>query len=193
MPPDSPCSSVVDSSGEVVMTWGRALGYLAVFLGLVAYYVATEPRTGADTPAVVVRRSFLDITSTDVRALTVEQGTRRIRAVREGERWRVAEPEGTKIPSDLLAALVDQLATQPDVEVVDETGQDAAQFGLVPPVARVTLEIDDRKVGIAFGARNPGQTAIYGRVDGESRVLLLGLNVLYYEELIVQASGTPTG
>jgi len=171
------------------MTWRRALAYAAVFVGLLFYYIATEPRGGADAPATRARRAFLNADPSDVRALSVEQGGARIHVVRDGERWRVTEPEGARIPSDLIAALVDQLTALPDVEVVDESGKGAAQFGVEPPAAHITLTVgDDRRIGVALGGRNPGQTAVYARVDGAPRIVLVGLNVLYYEELIAQAA-----
>lgn len=176
------------------MTWRRAGAYCALFIGLAIYYVATEPRTGADAPAVAVRRAFVAASSSDVHSVTVEQADARVHCVRDGERWRVEEPATARVPSDLVGALVDQLTALSDVEVVNETGQGAAQFGLDPPVARVTLGLaDGRKIGVALGARNPGQTAAYARVDGAPRILLVGLNVLYYGDLIVQASGRGAG
>ncbi|HVN86292.1 MAG TPA: DUF4340 domain-containing protein [Candidatus Binatia bacterium] len=172
------------------MTWRRALIYFATFVVLVVYYVTTEPGDDHDAAAAGQRRSFLSATPGEVQTVTVERGATRIQAVRDGDRWRVVEPEHAPVPSDLLAALVEQLTALPDVEVVSESGAEAEQFGLVPPSAHVTLGLSEgRHIGVALGGRNPGQTAVYARVDGTIRIVLVGLNVLYYQDLITQAAG----
>ncbi|MBI1817905.1 MAG: DUF4340 domain-containing protein [Deltaproteobacteria bacterium] len=176
------------------MTWWRATAYLGLFIGLTAYYVASEPGSGGSAPATPPPHAFLGVTSASVRTVSVQRGAVTLEAVRDGERWRVERPANVHVPSDLVAALVEQLAELPAVEVVDEHGESAAQFGLEPPEAHVTFMLaDGRSVGVALGARNPAQTAAYGRVDGTTRVVLLGLNVLYYENLLTQAARPSNG
>ncbi|MBI4515398.1 MAG: DUF4340 domain-containing protein [Deltaproteobacteria bacterium] len=173
------------------MTAWRAWAYMLLFAVLAAYYLATEPRSQEPVPqAPAARQAFLALAKDDVRAVTIEHGSVTVECVREGARWRVQRPAGSRIPSDLIAALLDQLTEVPEVEVVDESGQGAAAFGLEPPQARVILTgSDGRRVAVALGERNPAQTAVYGRVEGAARIVLLGLNVIYYQELIAQGAG----
>ncbi len=176
------------------MTWWRATAYMGLFIVLSVYYVASEPRSGASAPSTPAPHAFLGVGSASVRTVSVQRGAVTLQAVRDGERWRVEQPANVHVPSDLVAALVDQLTELPEVEVVDEHGQSAAQFGLEPPEAHVTFTLaDGRSVGVALGTRNPAQTAAYGRVDGTTRVVLLGLNVLYYENLLTQAARPSNG
>jgi len=176
------------------MTWRRAGTYFGLFVVLTAYYVATEPSSQAGKPQLPARRSFLEIAPEDVQAVAIESNGLTVRCVRDGARWRTEQPARATVPSDLVGALVDQLTQVPDVEVVDEQGERAAQFGLVPPQGTVKLILKSgRAIAVALGARNPAQTAVYGRVEGATRVVLLGLNVRYYQELIVQAARGTAG
>jgi len=176
------------------MTWGRGGAYFGLFVVLTAYYVATEPSSQAGKPQLPARRSFLEIAPDDVQAVVIESNGLTVRCVRDGTRWRAEQPAQATVPSDLVSALVDQLTQVPDVEVVDEQGERAAQFGLAPPQGTVQLILKGgRTIAVALGARNPAQTAVYGRVEGAPRVVLLGLNVRYYEELIVQAARSTSG
>jgi hypothetical protein len=172
------------------MSWRRAGAYVLLFLALAGYYAATEPSSDADGVSGPPPRAFLRVDRAAIVAVTIERGTARVRAVRDGERWRAEEPAGARVPPDVLAALIDQLLTMPEVETVSETGDEAAQFGLEPPDSRVTLMLrDGDRTTVALGSRNPSQTAAYGRVDGEARIVLLGLNLLYYRDLILQSAG----
>ncbi len=171
------------------MSWRRASVYFGLFVALAAYYVATEPRSEAGKPRLPARLSFLEVDAGDVQALTIESQGTTVRCVRDGERWRAEVPAHAAVPSDLVTAMIDQLTQVPDVEVVDETGQRAAQFGLAPPQGSIRLRLrSGRTVGVDLGGRNPAQTAVYGRVQGSPRIVLVGLNILYYEQLILQAA-----
>lgn len=173
------------------MSWRRAGTYFLMFLVLAGYYAATELRSDTEGAALPPRHAFLPFGSADVTAVTVQRGATRVHAALDGSRWRVDEPPGVRVPTDLIAALVEQLTTLPDVETVAENGEGAAQFGLEPPESLVTFDLrDGRHATVVLGGRNPAQTAAYGRIEGEARIVLLGLNLLYYRDLILQAAGS---
>jgi len=44
---------------------------------------------------------------------------------------------------------------------------------------------------IKLGARNPPQTAIYAQTNTKPRILLVGVNVQYYADLLYEAGAKP--
>ena len=53
---------------------------------------------------------------------------------------------------------------------------------------RVDFELaGGKKASVKVGARNPPQTAVYVQTDSSPRVLLVGLNVQYYSDLLYAA------
>ncbi len=168
------------------MTRKRAAGYVAVWLLLTTYYVLFERQPGPGAPEVAPRRGALvDFDGNEVIAVDVESGSRRVRALGAGDRWQVVEPSGAAPPADLIAAFVAAL-TAADVEIVDADGAKAQEFGLDGPGRRVTLRRrDGSSTTIVLGARNPSQTAIYARREGAPEIVLLGLNVQYYFDLLM--------
>jgi hypothetical protein len=89
---------------------------------------------------------------------------------------------------DLITAIVSSLTDTPPVELVDATGASMDDFGLSRPTVRITLgRTNQEEVVIELGARNPAQTAVYARRDGSPSIVLLGLNVQYYVDLVLEA------
>jgi hypothetical protein len=52
-------------------------------------------------------------------------------------------------------------------------------------------QADGSVIRVLLGARNPAQTAVYARREGKPDVVLLGLNVQYYIELVIEALQRP--
>jgi hypothetical protein len=165
------------------MRWPHALVYvaLALVLGLFAWRSTPPPPPSpsaasapSPTPAVVVRQ------------VTVETEGRRVRAVRAGDRWQVVEPPGAAVTSDLISALLSAvLDTRAEPVVADPTN--LGEFGLEQPSARITLERSEgAPVVLLLGGTNPAETGIYGRLEGNPQVVLLGLNVRYYVDLVTR-------
>jgi Domain of unknown function (DUF4340) len=169
------------------MTWPRALAYWACFIVLGGYYLVALREPSRQVPAHLTRAPFLNVPEGEVDALELRRGATVVRCRRIDGRWRVVEPSGTTVPSDLLAALVANVTQLPDVEVVGEGGGDLGQFGLAPPVSQMTLRLTGGQARVLrFGSRNPSGTAIYAQRDDGPRVFLVGLNVRYYEDLVFQ-------
>jgi hypothetical protein len=171
------------------MTWRRALLYWACFLVLALYYAVALRQPSGPAPAHLTRAPFITVAAQDIDGMDLRRGEQTIRCRRVDGRWRVVEPAGGAVPSDLIAALVTNLTTLPEVEVVDEGAGDRAQFGLAPPLSHITLALENGKsLAIDLGGRNPAGTAIYAQRGDGPRVFLIGLNVRYYEDLIFQAA-----
>ncbi len=170
------------------MTWRRALLYWACFLGLGAYYAAVLYRPPAPAAAHLTRAPFLTLPEEQIEALELRRGNLVVRCRRLDGRWRVVEPADATVPPDLVTALITSVTQVPDVEVVQETGAELAQFGLDPPASQITLDVTGAApVVVRIGNRNPSSTAVYAQRAGSQQVFLIGLNVRYYQDLVFAA------
>ena len=92
------------------------------------------------------------------------------------------------MPSDLIDALVTAVLETP-AEPVSADASGLADFGLDTPWARLTFgRPNATPVTLALGSANPAETGVYGRLEGHPQVVLLGLNVRYYIDLVLRQS-----
>ena len=182
------------------MSW-RAVGVVyAVLALLLAFVLVVErrPAIEAPPPEAAPARSLLGVEPSAVRAVAFRRGGLRVRAERAGARWRIVEPPGAAVPSDLVDAAVATLTAGQVSEVIaaDARATDLAVFGLATPTSAIALTTEDgagREVTVFLGQYNPTRTALYARLADDSRVFLVGLNMRYYEDLIFEAAGAKEG
>ncbi len=125
--------------------------------------------------------------SARVDAVHIERGGRTLEFTRRNGRWVVTDPVGASVSSDLIAALIDTLATIAPVEIVAENPDSLLPFGLDPPRTVIRMAAAGTPVAaVELGERNPTRTAVYARRRGGKQVYLLGLNAEYYVELIYE-------
>ncbi|MGH7860228.1 MAG: DUF4340 domain-containing protein [Candidatus Binatia bacterium] len=175
------------------MTWRKTLAYWVLFLTLGGYFVAFEREEPAPAEPEVRREKVLPVFRDEVRAVVLHRDGKAVRAEIDDRRWKVVSPEGVKIPSDLIAALVDTLAERQEAEVVEESpkAEELRNFGLETPSSVLEVELTDgRTKRVEIGQRNPTRTAVYVRSDGSPRILLAGLNVQYYGDLLFEAAAS---
>jgi len=174
------------------MSWSRALAYLVVAAVLATAYFTTAPppppslaSAAAPTPGTGPSAPVPTIDS-----IRLEAGGRTVRAVRDGEQWVVVEPAGAAIPSDLLSALVSAVLETP-AEPVTADAKRLADFGLDAPSARLTFgRPSAAPVTLLLGSPNPAETGVYGCLDGNPQIVLVGLNVRYYLDLVLRKSSS---
>jgi hypothetical protein len=170
------------------MTWRRAALYWACCLTLGAYYVGVERQPVQPAAAHVTRAPFLSVAMNEIEGLDLQRGAAVVRCRRVAGRWQVVEPAGSTVPADLVTALVANVTQLPDVEVVAETATDLRQFGLDAPVAQLVLTpTGGPPITVRVGTLNPAGTAVYAQVDQSPRILLVGLNIRYYTDLVFEA------
>jgi hypothetical protein len=167
------------------MSWLHAFAYLAAAAVLGAVYLVTAPLPAPPpSPAGSAARG-----AGGIDAIRLEADGRTVRARRSGGQWEVIEPAGAAIPADLLSALVSAVLETPAEPVSSGTDR-VAEFGLESPSARVIFERPGAPpVTLSLGDANPAQTGVYGRLEGNPQVVLLGLNVRYYIDLVLRQSG----
>lgn len=172
------------------MSWRSVAVYYAVAAILGGYlWFAHQAHLAVDidadggraaSPIVETLASRIDglvITAAGVRVVMARGGDRR---------WRITKPAGLTITSDLIAALLDTVTTIPPIEVLHGRSEDLGGFGLVP--AEISLQLSRAGQVVAeldVGKRNPTRTAVYVLKRGSPEVYLLGLNVRYYLELVL--------
>jgi hypothetical protein len=123
-----------------------------------------------------------------VQAIEIRRGEDVVAWERDGERWRVTAPAGKSVPGGLLGAFVEQLDALRFAERFEGDAADPA-FGLHEPGLRIAVVgADGERVMLVVGARTPTGTAAYGRREDGGPVVLVGLNLLYYADLLFDAA-----
>lgn len=170
------------------MSWPRALAYVVIAAVLGAVYFATAPPP-APPPAPAVPEPPAPGLSID--SMRLEADGRTVHATRSDEHWTVVEPPTARVPSDLISALVSAVLETPAEPVTGATDH-LADFGLDAPSTRLTFgRSGGSPVTLSLGSTNPAETGVYGRLEGNPQVILFGLNVRYYVDLVLkQAAGS---
>src|SRR5262245_23246293 len=138
------------------MSWPRALGYLVAAIVLASVYFATAPPPPPSPASEEPAASGGAGSSVD--SVRLETGGRTVRATRAGDQWRVVDPPGNKVPSDLISALVAAVLETP-AEPVASGAEGLADFGLDAPWARLTFgRSNGQPVTLSLGAANPAET-----------------------------------
>jgi hypothetical protein len=156
---------------------------LAVLASIATEKPPVEPRE--------VGRSLLEVPTDAVAAIALERPGMRIEAVRDQGRWRVRGPIPGAVPSDLIAATVATLTTGQTSEVMVESSDTAADFGLGHPTLVLEVDVgaaDGRPVRVEVGGRNPTNTGLYARRADAPAIFLVGLNLGYYADLMFEAA-----
>jgi len=173
------------------VTARRTAVYVAIWLLLTAYDVAVDrgARPGAPAP-MPGHGALLDFNRADVIGIDLESGRRRVRALDAGDRWRVVEPEENAPPGDLITAMVAAVTEARDLEIADADGTHARELGVDGSSRRITLKRrDGSSTTIVLGSRSPSQTAVYAQREGAREIVLLGLDVQYYFDLVMESVG----
>jgi Domain of unknown function (DUF4340) len=166
------------------MSWPRALVYLLIAGMLGTIYVVTAPPP-PPPPAAAPEASAPEVA---IDSMRLEAGGRTVRATRSDARWTVVEPATATVPSDLISALVAAVLETP-AEPVTSDADRLADFGLDSPSTRLTFGRPAAPpVTLSLGSTNPAETGVYARLEGNPQVILVGLNVRYYIDLILKQS-----
>jgi hypothetical protein len=172
------------------LTVRRTVTYWALFAVLAAYYWSVEHKPLPPSEIRLAREKVLDVFSDDVTALTLRRDGSEIRCERKDKRWQIVKPAGAKAPADLMSALIENLTDKQEAEEIakDPKPEDLRAFGLDESSPELEVEVSGgKKMKIKLGGRNPPQTAVYAQTSVAPRVLLIGVNVQYYADLLYEA------
>lgn len=167
----------------------RVLTYIIACLLLGALYFASA-RNDAAAPSTIPPPvvPFLDVRAVDLSQVTLSSGDTSITFSRDAERWKI-EPPAPPTSADLIPGILDGLIGAPPIERISDVLQRLGDFGLAPPLGRITLRRPGKPdVTVDIGGGNPAGTAVYARLNSGPEVALIGLQVQYYFQLAIDAA-----
>jgi len=171
------------------MTWRRVALYYALLAAALLHHWGFErgvvPRPETSSLGV----PLVDVPPNRVGEVHLIRAGERVRCREDGGRWSVIEPEGALVPADLISTFVTTLVETRAAELIaNNAAEGGGQFGLGPEAVRVELyqRGNDVPVAVVLGGRNPTDTAIYARVEGSPRVLLVGRLLEYYVDRVFE-------
>lgn len=177
------------------MTWRKTLAYWVLFVVMSGYFALFERRPAPPSEPEIQREKVLSLMGDEVAAFTLRRDRREVRFERRDRRWQAVAPRDARVPHDLVAALVETLTEKQEAEVIEASPktEELGAFGLDHPASVFEIRASDgRTFTVEVGNRNPPRTAIYVRTNLSPRVMLAGLNVEYYGDLIFDAAFAKT-
>lgn len=172
-------SRPAEESGQPDLPAGQDVGAPAPVAGGVA---------GAPAPAAApAPEPGYVIDSATLARVEVRRGDATVVLERGESGWKVAVPTDRVIPSGLVQAFVEQLVDSGRGERIGEIGDGGgdAAFGLAKPALTIDASGGGQQLRLAIGVRTPAGTAAYALVEEHGRVVLVGLNLLYYADLLL--------
>ena len=177
------------------MRWRKLIALWAVAAVLGGWYWLVELRP-VEPVKSAERPPFVVIDPAGLREVRVRRQGHAMVSRWDGAAWVVVEPKGGIVPSDLIAAFANALASSQEIARIADRADDAGQYGLDERASRIeVVPANGDAVVVILGGTNPTGTAVYARRDAAPEVVLVGRNIRYYEDLIFQALGandTPT-
>jgi hypothetical protein len=119
------------------------------------------------------KETILAVEKDTVVAVSIESaGGEAIRLAKIDGSWRLTTPFDAPADGPAVDSILGSLETLEAEEVVVETTDDAAQFGLEPPARTVSvvLEGEDDPRRVEFGGTAPGGSAVYARTPSSPRI-----------------------
>jgi len=161
---------------EALAVSARALLALLAILGVLLAVVLwlDKPHPMEDDSKSLA--GMLPKTLSDVKALEIEGKQAPLRVERdEAEGWRLVLPFGAEADPHELESFYGSLTGTAVTRVVEETGGDAATFGLAPPEGRLRVFPKDGSAPkeLRVGRASPVGDGRY-LADGSGRILLVG-------------------
>ncbi|HEY2775531.1 MAG TPA: DUF4340 domain-containing protein [Candidatus Binatia bacterium] len=170
------------------MSWPRIVLYWTLAAVLTLHLAGIRKQwEAAVAPATPESMPFLEAVPERIDRVRMEKDGLAVQFEKKDGRWIVTEPEGVSPPGDVVDAVLESFATLPPIEIVEKGVEHEGQFGLVPPRARIRIEQQGTLVStIVLGDLSPTRTAVYAKRSGKDEVALIGLNSMYYIDLVFE-------
>jgi hypothetical protein len=161
--------------------WRTTLIVGGIFVALLSYVLVAEvgrerpPETGVMRSPTPVK--VLDIPVEDARAVSIADGERTVRLVREGETWQVEG--GASGPADVsaVARAVSDLANLEARFPVDDPTEDRTTYGLDPAALTLVVEMAEGSAARAHvvhvGRETPDRASYYVQREGDPAVYVV--------------------
>lgn len=157
----------------------KRLFWPAAALGAFAFLVALALTGGRGGPGLApfTPRGLMTMPLEDVREVDVESGAHRVHFARTTGGWRIndaAAPTAMATELDTALTLLRNAGPERVLSETEVKETDAAQFGLNPPRARVTVHgKSTKRFAIVFGTTNVLGLSHFARVEGSNEIALL--------------------
>ncbi|HSG05869.1 MAG TPA: DUF4340 domain-containing protein, partial [Nitrospiria bacterium] len=145
----------------------------AVFLILGAYlYFFELPDKNAREEAGLNETRVLDVTADSIETIIIRHPEEEIHLEKQGpEDWTIRRPLETEADAQEVRGLISTLVDLRHERIVEETGAEAAEFGLDHPFLEVVLESSDRSETIRIGDDAPVGGAVFLDRGSDGRVV----------------------
>jgi hypothetical protein len=150
---------------------------------------AAAPASGAATDAspqasATPQRGY-ELDAARLTRVEVRRGDKTVILAQSDGRWQVVQPTDRVIPPGLVQAFVEQLVDSGHGEHIADEAKDPA-FGFATPSARIDIDSRDApRLTLVIGARTPAGTAAYALEEQSGHVVSVGLNLVYYVDLLM--------
>jgi len=151
---------------------------LLVLVGLGLYIWKYE--WGQDVDPDGPKETVLAVEKDTIAGITVDSPEgETIRLAKRDGSWRLAEPFDAPADATAVDTILGRLEKLEAEEVVVETTDDAAQYGLEPAGRTVRVEVagEDTPRVVEFGATAPGGSAVYTRTPSSPRIYTVASSV----------------
>jgi len=150
--------------------WKTGLALLVLIgMGLYIWKYEWGQEVEPDEP----KESILVVEEEKVTGISIEsKEAEAIRLVKEADGWRMVAPFAAPADSSAVDSILTRAGELEADEVVVETTEDLAQYGLAPPARTltVTVEGEDEPRVVEFGDPAPAGSAVYARTPSSPRV-----------------------
>ena len=164
-------------------------GVLAFLLGGYVYIttpakkmIGTDPTKNTDRPA-------LEFSLDKVKQFAVVFEGKHLVCQRTPQGW-VEPSSGAPVRQDAADDFLTNLQKLLNLGAVEVQEAQLAEFGLQPPIARITLEIEGEGSRVlSLGKNNPVQTSLYAQINENPQVVLVGSVVTWDMRKLFTAVG----
>jgi hypothetical protein len=159
----------------------RTTLFLVVLVALVGGFVLWDHHKGTTTEQREAKRKrILDFDPKDVTGLDLVRSNQTVILEKSGDNWDMLQPLAVRADNGAVNAILDELEFAERIRTISEEelpGVSLVDFGLDPPVTRVTLHSKKRPVGLLVGRETPTKDALYVQVEGRKEVCVAGKSI----------------
>lgn len=163
----------------------RSTLVLVVIVLVIGGLVALDYYKGTSTEdARTKSKRVLDFQSKDITGLKIELTNQVYALTKIGDRWQIKQPLNVHANDSTVSSILDELEFAERTRTITRKelgGISLADFGLLSPRVRVTLQGKKGEMVLLVGNDTPTKDAIYAQVPGADDVLVVSKSV--YEPL----------
>jgi hypothetical protein len=156
------------------MKFKRTLIWAGVLVALAAFVYFYEIKGGEKRERAAEQANKIFVLNKEaVQKLTLRSDQKTIVCQRTEQGWQLIQPVDAPGDETAIQGVINSLERAQMERVVDETGENLADFALDPPQVTLELEYENApKQILHLGQRNPTRTSVYAKKEGDKRVFL---------------------